>query len=172
MSASSSGQEVFFDAGDIIVSKTDLRGRITYANKVFCDVAGYSLPELIGQPHSIIRHADMPRCVFKLLWEYLQRGEEIFAYVKNATRNGGYYWVLAHVTPSYDAAGAIIGYHSNRRVPKRETIHTIIAPLYRDLLAEEEKNRNGKEAVAQGYAALTSFVQSKNIPYDELIFSI
>ena len=163
---------MFFDAGDIIVSKTDLRGRITYANKVFCDVAGYSLPELIGQPHSIIRHADMPRCVFKLLWEYLQRGEEIFAYVKNATRNGGYYWVLAHVTPSYDAAGAINGYHSNRRVPRRETIQNIIAPLYRDLLAEEEKNHNGKEAVAQGYQALTRFIQSKNMYYDELMFSI
>jgi len=173
MTNSAAEQEVFFDEGDIIVSKTDLRGRITYANRVFCDVAGYRLEELIGQPHSLIRHPDMPRCVFKLLWDHLQRGEEIFAYVKNWTKDQKhYYWVLAHVTPSYNDAREIIGYHSNRRVPRRETLTSTIIPLYADLLAEEALQRNGKDAVAMGYQKLVKFVEATNKPYDELIFSI
>src|SRR5208337_1146296 len=105
--------ERFFNTDDIIVSKTDLTGRITYANKVFCDICGYSEAELVGAQHSIIRHPDMPRAVFKLLWDTIQEGREIFAYVKNMAKNGDYYWVFAHATPSYDAAGRIIGFHSS-----------------------------------------------------------
>lgn len=173
MSGSSSEQEVFFSEGDIIVSKTDMRGRITYANRVFCDVAGYHLSELMGQPHSIIRHPDMPRCVFKLLWDHLMRGEEVFAYVKNATRNRDkFYWVLAHVTPSYNEAREMIGFHSNRRVPNRKTVTDTIIPLYADLLAAEAAERNGKDAVAVGYQKLMSFVESTKKPYDELMFTI
>jgi PAS domain S-box-containing protein len=78
--------EVFFDKGDLIVSKTDVKGRITYANQVFCHVAGYSEAELLGQPHSIIRHPDMPRAVFKLLWDVIRDGREIFASAHPARR--------------------------------------------------------------------------------------
>src|SRR5581483_7053205 len=127
--------EVFFR--DLIVSKTDLKGRITYANREFCKVCGYSEAQLIGQPHSIIRHPDMPRAVFKFLWDTILGGQEIFAYVKNMTRSGDFYWVFAHVTPSYDAERQIVGFHSNRRVPDRKIVETVIAPLYADLLREE-----------------------------------
>lgn len=96
------GKEVFFPEDDIIVSKTDLKGRLTYTNRIFCDISSYSEAELMGQPHSIIRHPDMPRAVFKLLWDTLAEGREIFTYVKNMARSGDHYWVLAHVTPSYD----------------------------------------------------------------------
>ena len=102
-----SGRERRFDADEIIVSKTDATGRITYVNDVFCRVALYDEAELVGQPHSIIRHPDMPRCVFKLLWDTVERGEEIFAFVKNMAKNGDHYWVLAHVTPTVDAQGKI-----------------------------------------------------------------
>jgi len=170
-SIKSTNVEVFFDADDIIVSKTDLKGRITYVNKVFCDIAGYSVPELIGQPHSIIRHPDMPRSIFKLLWDSLNGGQEIFAYVKNITKRGDYYWVLAHVTPSYDANKNVVGYHSNRRVPDRRVIDGTIAPLYAQLLAEEQRHANGKEALNQGFQSLMNFVASKKVSYDELIFS-
>jgi PAS domain S-box-containing protein len=165
------GREVFFDAADIIVSKTDLKGRITYANDVFLAIAGYSERELIGQPHSIIRHPDMPRAVFKLLWDTLGRGEEIFAYVKNMARSGDHYWVFAHATPSYDAAGRLVGYHSNRRVPKRSAVDAI-APIYAQLLKVEAEHRNGKESLAASTRFLTDFVASQKIGYDELVLAL
>lgn len=164
--------EVFFDPGDIIVSKTDLKGRITYANKTFCDIAGYTPQELVGQPHSILRHPDMPRSVFKLLWETIERGEEVFAYVKNITRTGDFYWVFAHVTPSFDAHKQIVGFHSNRRVPDRRVLDSAIIPLYAEVLAEERRHANGKEALARGFKFMTDFIGSKSMSYDELIFSL
>jgi PAS domain S-box-containing protein len=164
--------ETYFDADDIIVSKTDLKGRITYANTVFCQISGFTLPELIGAPHSLIRHPDMPRAVFKLLWDTILDRQEIFAYVKNMSRKGDYYWVLAHVTPSFSKTGEMIGFHSNRRVPNRKTLEQTIIPLYADVLREEAKHRNGKDALAAGFKYLTDFVATRKMRYDELIFSI
>jgi PAS domain S-box-containing protein len=164
--------EVFFDQDDIIVSKTDLKGRITYANRTFCQVAGYSEAELMGQPHSLIRHPDMPRAVFKLLWDTLSEGREIFAYVKNMAKNGNYYWVFAHVTPSFDHNKNIVAFHSNRRVPDRKVIETTIIPLYAAILQEENRHRNGKDALAASFAFVLDFLKSKNTTYDELIFSL
>jgi PAS domain S-box-containing protein len=94
------GVERTFVENEIIVSKTDLKGRITYANDVFIKLAGFTETELLGQPHSIIRHPEMPRCVFKLLWDTIAEGGEIFAYVVNRSKNGDHYWVFAHVTPT------------------------------------------------------------------------
>ena len=113
-----------FKEDDIIVSKTDLKGIITYANRTFLEIALYSEEEVLGQPHSIIRHPDMPRCVFKLLWDTIQAGEEIFAYVKNMSKNGDYYWVFAHVTPTFNQRNEITGFHSNRRTPNPGQIQT------------------------------------------------
>lgn len=164
--------EVFFDAADIIVSKTDLKGRITYANKTFCDIAGYTQPELMGQPHSILRHPDMPRSVFKLLWDTIGSGREVFAYVKNITKAGDFYWVFAHVTPSFDEGKRIVGYHSNRRVPDRRVLESAIIPLYAQVLAEERRHANGKESLARGFQFMGDFVKSKGVSYDELVFSL
>lgn len=164
--------EVSFHEPDLIVSKTDLKGRLTYVNEVFCKIAGYTEAELLGQPHSIIRHPDMPRAVFKLLWDTVLAGREIFAYVKNMAKNGDYYWVLAHVTPSYDEQHQIIGFHSNRRVPDRAIVANTIVPLYAEVLQEEKKYANGKEELAAGFHFLTNFLQSRNTTYDALIFSL
>lgn len=164
--------ELFFRDEDVIVSKTDLRGRITYANQEFCRLAGFSEAELLGQPHSIVRHPDMPRAVFKLLWDKLTAGSEVFAYVKNMSRNGDFYWVLAHVTPSYDMSRNIVGFHSNRRVPRRDVVSNTIAPLYAEVLAQEKREQNGQRALAAGYDFLTKFVEQKNTTYDALIFSL
>lgn len=103
-------REVTFHPDEVIVSKTDLKGRITNCNDVFLDIARYREAEVLGQPHSIIRHPDMPRSVFHLLWETIGHQSEIFAYVKNRTKTGDYYWVLAHVTPSYDVNGTLNGW--------------------------------------------------------------
>lgn len=167
-----SNHESFFDEDDLIVSKTDPKGRITYANKTFCRMAGYDEAELLGQPHSIIRHPDMPRAVFKLLWETLFEGREVFAYVKNISRDGGYYWVFAHVTPSFDKSQKITGFHSNRRVPDRRVLEQTIIPLYGSVLSEELRHKNGKAALAAGYEQLTSALKSRNATYDSFIFSL
>ena len=163
------GREVFFDRKDLIVSKTNLKGHITYANGVFLEVAGYTEAEVIGQPHCMIRHPDMPRCVFKLLWDTIQAGTEIFAYVVNMTKNGDHYWVLAHVTPSYDPTGSHVGYHSTRRVPDPRTIENIIIPLYRDLVQIEESHVSRKDGMEASYQKLLDILAEKNLQYDEFV---
>jgi PAS domain S-box-containing protein len=164
------GRESPFGADEIIVSKTDLRGRITYVNNVFLRVSRYSAKELLGQPHSIIRHPDMPRCVFKLLWEEIEAKREIFAYVLNMASTGDHYWVLAHVTPSFNAGGEVVGYHSNRRKPEAGQVAKI-APLYRALLEEETKTER-KEGMRRSYEMFLSTLRSQQVAYDEFVFSL
>lgn len=168
---SPSGNEITFSEDEIIVSKTDTRGIITYANRVFCRVAGYSEDELLGQPHNIIRHPDMPGCVFKLLWDTLAEGREIFAYVVNQARNGDHYWVFAHVTPSYDARGQLIGYHSNRRVPYADALPKVKA-LYAELRAIEGRHNNRAAAVQAGFDAVAAKLQAAGVSYGEFVFSL
>ena len=130
------GEARTFAADELIVSKTDLRGVITYANDVFLRVSRYDLDDVIGRPHNLIRHPEMPRAVFALLWQALTEGRELFAYINNLASDGAHYWVLAHVTPSYSADGAVSGYHSNRRRPSPGAIRTV-TPLYERLLTED-----------------------------------
>jgi PAS domain S-box-containing protein len=165
------GRERVFDEGEIIVSKTDLKGRITYANRIFCRIGEYTEDELIGQPHSILRHPDMPRCIFQLLWQRIGAGAEIFAFVKNLAKSGDHYWVLAHVTPSFDAAGRIDGYHSNRRLPDRSAI-AAIEPLYAQLLEIERRAPDRKQGMAAAAAALADLLQARGLDYDRFVFSL
>ena len=166
------GVERFFDEDEIIVSKTDLKGHITYCNDVFLDIAGYTEQDCLGQPHSMIRHPDMPRCIFKLLWDTIQDGQEIFAYVVNRAKNGDHYWVQAHVTPSRDGSGNIVGYHSNRRVPDRKIIENTIIPLYKDLIAEEQRHANRKDGLAASSGLVGDLLTKNNKPYDEFIATL
>lgn len=165
------GRESPFGEGELIVSKTDLKGRITYANSVFQRVSHYSASELIGEPHSIIRHPDMPRCVFKLLWDRIEAGEEIFAYVLNMAANGDHYWVFAHVTPSFGSKGEIVGYHSNRRKPSAEQIAKI-APLNQELNEIEEGTADAKIGMQKSYERLTAYLRDQGVDYDQFIFSV
>lgn len=158
--------EIKMKEGDFIVSKTDTKGRITYANKIFMHMCGYSENELLGAPHNIIRHPDMPRCVFKLLWDTIQGGKEIFAYVKNLCKDGSFYWVFANVTASYDEAGKIIGYYSVRRKPKESALE-ILEPIYEKLL--ELEKQGGMDASLK---YLTDFLKNEGISYDELIATL
>jgi PAS domain S-box-containing protein len=165
------GRESPFHEDEIIVSKTDLKGRLTYANDIFLRVSGFAAKDIIGQPHSIIRHPDMPRAVFKLLWETIEAKNEIFAYVLNMASNGDHYWVLAHVTPSFDGEGKVVGYHSNRRKPDRDKVEKII-PIYKTLLAEEAKIANLKEGMLGAYNHLINDLSAKGVGYDEFILSL
>ena len=166
------GVERTFKENELIVSKTNLKGHITYANRLFIDLSGYEEKDLIDAPHAILRHPHMPRCVFKLLWDTIQDKRELFAYVINRCANGDHYWVFAHVTPSFDANNNVTGFHSNRRVPKRSTIDGVIKPLYEKLLAEENRHANRKDGMNAGYAMLENILKEKGVGYDEFIFSV
>lgn len=172
LNASLTGVEQFFGDDEIIVSKTDLKGRLTYTNRVFINISGYREQDLLGQPHSMIRHPDMPRCIFKLLWETIQGGQEIFAYVVNRCANGDHYWVHAHVTPSFDGSGEIVGYHSNRRVPDRAILEGAIIPLYKELKAEEERFGNRKDGLANSEKMIAEHLQQNDIDYDKWIATL
>lgn len=112
----SAGREVVVPEHTQLISTTDLKGRILYANNAFCSIAGFSLEELINQPHSIVRHPDMPKEAFGNLWESLNRDQAWRGVVKNRCKNGDYYWVDAYVTPLYEN-GQKTGYQSVRVRP-------------------------------------------------------
>lgn len=159
-------QEQVMNQNDFIVSKTDLKGRITYCNEIFMKYAHLHEKELLGKPHNIIRHPDMPRIVFKLLWDRIKNKEEIFAYVKNLSIDGSYYWVYANVTASVDLKDNIIGYYSVRRKPKDSAL-SIIKPLYETLL---EKEKSGGMEASGKY--LTELLEKEHLSYDEFINSL
>jgi PAS domain S-box-containing protein len=165
------GVERFFPEDGLIVSKTDLKGRITYANRTFIEISGFSEEELLGQPHSIIRHPEMPRCVFKLLWDALQSAREIFAYVNNMSRNGDHYWVFAHVTPTFNQHGQVIAYHSNRRVPGRSEVE-LFSGLYEQLLREERKHADWRAGMEASMRLLTATLAGKDLTYDQFVLSV
>lgn len=165
------GRVVTFADDDIIVSKTDLKGRITYANDVFLHISGYTEQELLGAAHNILRHPDMPRCVFKLLWDAIGERREIFAYVLNMAKNGDEYWVFAHVTASFDRAGRHVGYHSNRRVPHADALQRV-KTLYATLLAEERKHASRPAAIAAASALLDDLLRSNGVDYGQFVFGL
>lgn len=165
------GHERYFDADEIIVSKTDIAGKITYANHVFMKVSGYAEHELLGAPHSLVRHPDMPRAVFKFLWERILAGHEAFAYVNNMARDGDNYWVLAHMTPSFDRNGAMVGFHSNRRVPERSKIAKA-EPLYAALLAEEQRHHDRATGLTASYDMLIDTLRATGRNYDEWVWTL
>lgn len=155
-----------------LVSKTDPTGRLTYCNQIFIEYSGYTERELLGQQHNIIRHPDMPRAVFALLWKTLREGEEFMGYVKNLSKDGSYYWVFATITPSFktDNNQEIIGFFSVRRKPDKAKLQ-IIESLYRDMLIAE-KNGGRSQAIEAGSAVLQNAVLATGKEYREFILSI
>lgn len=155
---------------DFIVSKTDLAGRITYGNDIFVEFSGYSEQDLIGAQHNIIRHPDMPRGVFKFLWDTVQTGNEVFAYVKNMAKDGSFYWVFANVTADKDANGKVIGYLSVRRAPKREAVKAA-AGLYA-LMLEAERKAGPRDACAASLELLAGILKQNGTSYEEFVLSL
>lgn len=165
------GRESPFAENEIIVTKTDIKGRITYANDVFLRVSRFTTREVVGQPHSLIRHPEMPRAIFKLLWDTLEAKQEIFAYVVNLASNGDHYWVFAHVTPSFDEAGNVVGYHSNRRKPDPAQVDRI-RPIYQQLLAEERAAASRKDGMLAAYDRLFSMLRTQGVGYDRFVLAL
>ncbi len=162
--------EVALDDSDIIVSKTDLKGRITYVNRVFMRITNFPERSLLLQQHNIIRHPDMPRGAFKLLWSTLEAGQEFFAYVKNLTAEGHFYWVYANVTPDMDEQGRVAGYFSVRRKPKSSAI-AAIQPIYREML-EAERQAGPTRAVEASVALLNTRMKSLGTTYERFIIDL
>jgi PAS domain S-box-containing protein len=163
-------EELLMREGEFIVSKTDLKGQITYANRVFLEFAGYTEDILIGAPHNIIRHPEMPKGVFKLLWDTIQTGSELFAYVKNISSSGAYYWAFANVTPVKDGNNAVVGYCSVRRKPSAKAIE-VMSPLYKEMVQIEQSKRHN-EALPDSVAYLENYLKERNVSYEEYILSI
>ena len=159
-------KELSFDTNRLIVSKTDTAGRITYGNTLFTQLSGYTEKEFLGAPHNIIRHPDMPKIIFKLLWETVKGGNEINAYVVNQTKNGDFYWVFANVTPSFDSKGEIVGYYSVRRKPSLASLQAV-KPLYKQLLQKEKT-----EGIQAAQELLEEVINKKGGRYDKFILSI
>jgi PAS domain S-box-containing protein len=119
-------EEVAFPEGRLIVSRSDPAGKITYVNDAFCEISGYDRAEVLGKPHSILRHPDMPNALFRGLWETLGRREIWHGYVKNRCKDGRYYWVYATIIPN-QRGGRVVGYTSVRREPSRARVEEIEA---------------------------------------------
>jgi PAS domain S-box-containing protein len=158
--------EKSLSADEFIVSKTDAKGKILYGNKIFIKISGYAESELLGKPHSIIRHPDMPKAVFKLLWDRMHEKKEIFAYVKNLAKDGSFYWVLANITVTLDANGSVIDLHAVRRKPSKKAMQ-VIPDLYAKLLQEEKKS--GMDASAK---MLNDILNKAGVSYDDFIFDL
>ncbi|WP_086303887.1 PAS domain-containing protein [Campylobacter devanensis] len=146
-----------------ITTKTDLKGYITYANSYFLNIVNAKNSDLIGKNHNIVRHPDMPRYVFKLLWDRIKNKQEVFAFVKNITFDGGYYWVFANVTSSLDESGNIIGYYSVRRKANPQAVEKII-PIYQKML---ELERSSGMQASQKYIA--DLLATHNTTYDRFV---
>lgn len=131
-----SDREIPYPEGRLIISRTDLNGILTHANDAFIELSGYERDELIGQPHCVLRHPEMPKAAFKDLWETMQAGNKWHGYVKNLRKDGSHYWVYATAVPN-KRGGKIVGYTSVRRKPSRKKIEEMTA-LYKEWLAAEK----------------------------------
>jgi PAS domain S-box-containing protein len=157
-------KEVSWDKTQTIMSKTDLYGTIEYANEVFVDVCGYEDYELMAQPHNIVRHPDMPKVVFKVLWENIQKGNQFHGIVKNLAKSGRYYWVITNFEYSRDENGNIINYIARRKAVPQDVITKHIEPLYKKLLLIEEASGVG---ASEKY--LIGFLEEQGLSYVDLI---
>ncbi len=159
-----SDRELDWDKSKIILSKTDAKGTILYANEAFIDISGYDEYELIGQPHNVIRHPDMPKVIFKMLWDTIKKGENIHAIVKNMAKSGRYYWVITDFKTIFNEEGEIVSYFGTQKSIPSEIITKFINPLYSKLLHIEEVS--GVNA-AEEY--LTGFLEERNKTYTEYV---
>jgi PAS domain S-box-containing protein len=139
-----SDEEVMYDGGAMI-TETDAKGTITYVNQKFVDMSCCSKEELIGRPHNIVRHPDMPKCLFKEMWGALLQGKPWEGYLKNLRKDGKYYWVDVYISPRYDPGGNLIGYIARRSIPAPDVLR-VVKEKYRKLLALEQETANNEKS--------------------------
>jgi len=150
-------KEVFFDSGTM-VTETDTNGIITYTNRKFREMTGFSKRELIGSPHSINRHPDMPKGAFKAMWETISSNKIWRGYIKNMTKDGKFYWALVYIQPKYDLKNEIIGYVAGRKVAYPEAIREV-SELYAKLQGDEHID----DAVFSARATYDEYLKGKHV---------
>ena len=159
-------EEIKLNHKQIIVSKTDENGKILYVNDYFCEVSGYTPNEVLGAPHNIIRHSDMPRAIFYLMWKTIQNGENITAVVKNLSKSGKYYWVTTDFENHRNSQGEIDSYIAFRRPASDKAIEGV-EELYASLIDIEK--RYGMEA---SLVYLQGYLDERHTNYHELMDSL
>lgn len=147
--------EYIIPEGSTLVSKTDLNGTITYCNEAFELASGFSRDELMGEPHNLVRHPDIPEAVFKDLWDTLALGAPWSQIVKNRRKNGGYYWVVARATPIYKE-GKLAGYMSVRS-PATEAQKQAATQIYKDIASGKAKIKNARVIYGFDWRSLNPF---------------
>ncbi len=157
-------EKIVLDESKYIVSRTDEKGIIEYGNDYFVEISGYKESELIGQPHNMIRHPDMPKVIFKLMWERLAKHESIFALVKNLSKCGKYYWVITEFESKIDPLTNKVNSHRAFRKAATDKMIKEITPLYEKLL--EIESQSGVEGSSK---YLVGFLEDQNMTYDEYI---
>lgn len=164
-------EEVCMGDEEFIVSKADLRGYLTYVNRIFMEMALMSEDQLLNVNHNIIRHPDMPKGVFKLVWMTIKKEQEFFGFVKNLRSDGRYYWVFANITPEYNEHGKLSGYLSVRRKPPTAAIETI-EPIYQQMLKIEKSASSDKIAEDKSIEFLQQQLESLKVEYQDFVISL
>jgi PAS domain S-box-containing protein len=154
---------------EIIVSQSDLNGFIIYANPIFYKIAGYPYGKLIGENHNIIRHPEMPKTIFKYLWEKLKEKQEVYCFIKNKSKDNRYYWVFTYIRPAINRDGVVRNYISTRRAMSNKA-KAIIEPLYQQLLDVEKSH--GLQASEKLFNTFMEQNRYKNQSNNEIIHTI
>lgn len=156
-------EEIKFSKKKFIVSKTDIKGNIIFINKNFSEVSGYDEAELVGAPHNILRHPDMPKAVFFIVWQSLLAGHSISGVVKNLAKDGRYYWVIADLEPKFNSKGDIVALTAFRRSAPQDVIDAT-EELYSTMLAIEKKH-----GMEKSLSYLEAFLEEHSLTYNEFI---
>ena len=156
-------EEIIFSKKKFIVSKTDIEGNILFVNQNFCDITGYKYEELMGQPHSVLRHPDMPKAIFYMIWKSLLAGMEVSAIIKNVAKNGKYYWVIADFSMQRDNYGQLETFTSFKRFAP-EHVSDAIQELYNAMSQAERKI--GMEGSLR---YLETFLEEQQLSYNEYL---
>lgn len=156
-------EEITFSKKKFIVSKTDLSGKIIFINKNFSEISGYSEAELMGEPHNVLRHPDMPRAVFFLIWQTILAGNPISGVIKNLVKDGRYYWVIADFEAKRDMSGEIVGFTAFRRAAPQDVIEQV-EELYEVMISIEKKH-----GMEQSLGYLESFLDEHDLTYPKFM---
>lgn len=153
-----------------VVSMTDTGGRITYVNRTFIEISGYSEAELLGKPHSLVRDPEMPAAIDRLMWDALKGDREFLLLIRSLGKDGSHHWGFLTIVPSHDAQGRVIGYYSVQRKASPEAI-AVIGPLYR-AMREEELRTPGDRGVQAGLSMLNSVLKEKAMGYEQFVLHL
>ena len=165
-----SNQELEIRSDQLMITKCDLNGKITYCNQSFIEISGYTEAELIGQTFALIRHSDMPKGIFFKMWQSLKNQREFNGFIKNKTKKDDHYWTFANITPCHNVSGNISGYTCAMRQPNPAAI-MMFSMYYEQMLAQEAGQRN-EEAAKASLKLLIEQLSAMGDDYEACVFKL